>query len=220
MDAFAAARDATFKNGRYAHALGEQFFMQEDDQRRLSIFDHVTKWFFKCDTNTDFRIALRERFCTVLAEHALNGGIDSMELDTEYPTVDPRVYGCVTLRESIRDGWLKVSIANRSSLVSYFELGTKHKRASKGDSAHACRYSTEKFRSVLKGWRAEVETVLNTLVDDNATAKFNRAALNLIRRFPAPVGSLAAKYDARWMNTFRRASRSRQLRAREGSVRH
>ena len=70
------------------------------------------------------------------------------------------------------------------------------------DATHALRYSTPKFRSVLKGWRDEVETVLDTLVDDEVTAKFNRAALNLIRRFPAPVGSLAAKYDARWIAYF------------------
>ena len=175
--------------------------MPEDDRHRLPIFGHVTKWFFKCDTNTDFRVALRERFCTVLAVHALNGGIDSMELDTEYPTDDSRYHDCVTLRESIRDGWLKVSIANRSSLNTYFELGANSK-GSKGDSYHAVRYSTKKFRSVLKGWRAEVEAVLNTLVDDNATAKFNGAALNLIRRFPSPAGSLAAKYDARWIEYF------------------
>ena len=90
----------------------------------------------------------------------------------------------------------------RSSLASYFELGPKVRRASKGDSAHAWRYSTKKFRSVLEGWRDEVETVLDALVDDELTAKFNRAALNLIRRFPSPAGSLAAKYDARWIEYF------------------
>ena len=51
-------------------------------------------------------------------------------------------------------------------------------------------------------WRDEVETVLDTLVDEDVTTKFNGAALNLIRRFPSPAGSLAAKYDARWIEYF------------------